>query len=449
MGKIKIKKGLNLPISGEPEQKITAGNNVTSVALMGFDYVNLKPTFQVQVGDKVKLGQILFLDKKHPEIKFTSPGAGTIAEINRGEKRVFLSVVIKLEGKEEITFNSYSENDINNLTLESVKNQLLDSGLWTAIRERPFSKVADPSTQPHSIFVTAMDSNPLAPSVEVILNGNERNFENGLKIISKLAKGKVFVCKYDNSKIDVPDLTNIYVEEFSGPHPAGLVGTHIHFLDPVSRNKKVWYLNLQDVIAIGYLFTSGKIYTDKVISLAGPMVKNPRLLKTRIGANLEEITKGELEGDNNRIISGSVLSGRKISEAEKYLGRFHQQVSVISENVDRDFLGWMLPKSKYFSIKKVTLSSLSPKKKFDFNAALNGGERAIVPIGSYEKVMPLDILPTYLLRSLAVNDIEEAEKLGCLELDEEDLALCTLVCPSKIDHGFNLRRNLNIIEKEG
>lgn len=257
------------------------------------------------------------------------------------------------------------------------------------------------------------------------------------------------MCKDKGAQI--PEITDakLKVQEFSGVHPKGLPGTHIHFLDAASRTKQVWYIGLQDVIAIGDLFTTGKINTERIVSLCGPSVKNPRHIKTRIGASLTELTVDELNGSNNRIISGSVLSGRKADKPEDYLGRYHQQVTSIPENVKREFLGWVIPKSDLFSVKNVLLSSLMPGKKFSFNAALNGGKRAIVPIGSYEKVMPLDILPTFLLRSLAVDDVEEAEALGCMELDEEDLALCTFVCPSKIDHGINLRRNLTLIDKEG
>lgn len=449
MGVIKIKKGLDLPINGSPKEVIDESKISKRVALLGNDYVGLKPTLAVAVGDKVKLGQLLFTDKKMPGVKFTSPGAGTIVEINRGEKRIFLSIVIELEGNDEVIFKHFSESEIPSLSAEVIKEQLIESGLWVSLRERPFSKVANPANLPNSIFVTAMDSNPLAPSVEKIIEGNEANFKNGLRLISKLTDGTVYLCKEKGSNIPEAQLHNLNIQEFSGVHPKGLVGTHIHFLDPVSRNKHVWYINAQDVVDIGQLFATGKINYGKIIAITGPSVKNPRYLKTRIGASIEDLTRDELFDKENRIISGSVLQGRASSDQEGYLGRYHQQISVIEEHNERDFLGWMKPSSKLFSVKNVLLSSLSSSKKFDFNSAANGGERAIVPVGSYEQVMPLDILSTFLLRSLAVDDIEEAEKLGCLELDEEDLALCTYVCPSKIDHGSNLRRNLNLIDKEG
>lgn len=449
MGVIRIKKGLDLPINGAPATSVDESKKVKKIALLGNDYVGLKPTLEVTVGEKVKLGQLLFTDKKMPGVKFTSPGSGTVVEINRGEKRVFLSMVIELEGNDSVEFKNHSESALPSLKSEIIKEQLIDSGLWTSLRERPFSKVANPEVSPKSIFVTAMDSNPLAPSVEKILVGNESHFKNGLRLLSKLTDGNLYLCKEEGSNIPETHLHNLNVQEFSGVHPKGLAGTHIHLVDSVHRNKQAWYINAQDVVSIGKLFTTGKIDVERIISVAGPVVNNPRYIKTRIGASISELMENETTAGENRVISGSVLSGRIATKEEGYVGRYHQQISVIEENSERDFLGWVMPSSKLFSVKKVLLSSFSPKKKFNFNSALNGGKRAIVPSGSYEQVMPLDILPTFLLRSIAVNDVEEAEKLGCLELDEEDLALCTYVCPSKIDHGQNLRRNLTLIDKEG
>jgi Na+-transporting NADH:ubiquinone oxidoreductase subunit A len=449
MGHIQIKKGLNVPITGEAQQVISEGNLPGRVALLGDDYVGMKPTMAVQVGDKVKLGQLLFTDKKMPGVRFTSPGAGTVLEINRGEKRKFESIVIELQGDEEISFISYNAQQIETLSREKVQEQLVESGLWTALRARPFGHVANPEVKPHSIFITVMDSNPLAPQVEKIIEVNKQNFITGLRILSCLTEGKLYLCKYPGNNIPEINLDRLMVEEFSGPHPAGLPGTHIHFLDPVDRHKTVWYISAQDVIAIGVLFLTGKLHVERIISLAGPAVKNPRLIRTRLGASLTDLTSGELKEGDNRIISGSVLSGHTATRHVAFLGRYHQQVSALPEGRQRKFLGWLGIGFNLFSVKPILASSFTPQKKFNFTTAVNGGKRAIVPIGSYEKVMPLDILATYLLRSLAVSDVEEAEGLGCLELDEEDLALCTFVCPSKIDHGLNLRRTLNIIEKEG
>ncbi len=449
MSKFRIKKGLDLPITGSPKQEITKTIKTKKVALLGDDYVGMKPTMLVSIGDKVKLGQVLFTDKKTPSVKYTAPASGEVLQVNRGEKRAFKSIVIEVQGTEEETFKSFAENELTSLNTDVIKSILIDSGMWTSIRVRPFSKVANPETQPNSIFITAMDTNPLAPSIEKVLEGNENNFQNGLTVISKLTENKVFLCKSPETNLPSTNINNVSIEEFEGPHPSGLVGTHMHFIDPVSSKKHVWYINAQDVAAIGYLFTKGKINTERIISIGGPQVKTPSLIKTQIGADLNELTEGELKNDENRVISGSVLSGFTAEGMVPFLGRYHQQVSVIKEEKKREFFGWVNPSANKFSVQAVMLSSVLPSKKFNFGTALNGGHRAIVPVGSYEKVVPLDIVINYFLRSLAVDDIEEAEQLGCLELDEEDLALCTFVCPSKIDHGENLRRNLTQIEKEG
>jgi Na+-transporting NADH:ubiquinone oxidoreductase subunit A len=445
---INIRKGLDLPISGAPEQAIRGTKNPGQVALLGDDYVGMKPSFSVSVGDFVKKGQPLFIDRKMPSIRFTSPGSGKVVAINRGEKRRLLSVIVQLEGDDEITFNSYSEYELPSLDRKYVTGLLLTSGLWTSIRSRPFSRIADPESAPHSIFITAMDTNPLAPSITKIIEERERHFINGLTVLSRLTDGKVFLCRAPGDPIPYPEIEALSVAEFSGPHPAGNAGTHIHFLAPVSRNKQAWHVSIQDVISIGILFTAGRLNVERIVSLAGPSVRNPRLIKTRVGASVKDIIKGELKDGENRTISGSVLSGRAAHEETAFLGRYHQQVSVISDERKRPFLGWLKPGLNDYSIKNIVPSRLLRGRKFDFTTSAHGERRAIVPVEAYEKVMPLDIIPTFLLKALAVDDIEEAENLGCLELDEEDLALCTFVCPSKIDHGPELRRNLTIIEKE-
>ncbi len=449
MGIIKIKKGLDLPIKGNPEQIISEGKKVKRVALIGYDYPGMKPTIRVDVGDKVKTGQLLFVDKKTEGVNYTSPGTGTVISIDRGPKRAFESIVIELAGNEEVTFNKYSPEELEGLKREEARSLLLKSGQWTSLRERPFGKVADPSVTPHSIFVTAMDSNPLAPSMEKILKGKENDFSNGLKILSKLTEGKIFICKSPSENLKFDTLPSVTVEEFSGPHPSGLPGTHIHFLDPVHSGKRVWHIGLQDVIAFGKLFTTGKLFLERTISLAGPSVQKPRLIKTRVGASISDLVDNELREGDNRVISGSVFDGRTAEENLGYLGKFHQQITVLREGRKRSFFGWLGLGFNQYSVKNILISSLFRKKRFDFTTSMEGGKRAIIPVENYDKVMPLDIIPTYLLRALAVDDIEESEKLGCLELIEEDLALCTFVCASKNDYGTFLRRNLTLIEKEG
>lgn len=445
---ITIKKGLDLPIAGKPEQVIHNGNAVTEVALLGEEYVGLRPSMKVREGDVVKKGQVLFEDKKTPGVFFTAPASGTITAINRGAKRVLQSVVIEIAGDEQITFTKYSVDELKNLSSEQVRENLQASGLWTAIRTRPFSKVPAIDAVPSSIFVNAMDTNPLAANPEVVLKEHWDDFTNGLTVLSRLNDGKLHLCKAGDSNIPTVDLPNLSVHDFGGPHPAGLSGTHIHFIDPVSATKTVWYLNYQDVIAFGRLFTTGELYTGRVISLAGPQVKNPRLIRTQLGANLSQLSKNELNEGENRIISGSVLSGHKAEGAVDYLGRYALQVSVIAEGREKEFLGWIMPGTNKYSITRTVLGHFG-QKLFNFTTALNGGHRAMVPIGAYERVMPLDIIPTLLLRDLSAGDTDSAQALGCLELDEEDLALCTFVCPGKNDYGPMLRAALDKIEKEG
>jgi len=449
MGLIKTKKGLRLPISGAPDQEILEGKSVRQIALLGPDYEGLKPQFDVKLGDPVQLGQTLFIDKKSPKVRYTSPGAGKIKAIHRGKKRRFLSIIIELDGQKEVAFKSYSEKRILDLKMDQIISQLLESGLWTALRSRPFGKVADPDTLPHSIFITAMDTNPLSPSIPKTLKGKEDAFRLGQVILSKLTDGTLYICQAPGETFSKANLSQLKVEEFAGVHPAGNAGTHIHFLDPVHSHKTVWTIGAQDVAAIGTLFMTGKLDTTRIVALGGPEVKNPRLLKTQMGASISDLVANECKPGLRRVISGSVFNGHIADEQLAFLGRYHQQITVLPETKSRMLLGWLSPGFKLYSLKNIVASKLMPWVTLDFNTLQHGGRRAIVPVGSYEKVMPLDILPTYLLRALAAIDIDESEKLGCLELVEEDLALCTVVCPSKIDHGENLRRILNIIEKEG
>lgn len=441
---IEIKTGLDLPIKGSPKQEIGEGNAVTRVAVIGSDYPGMKPTMLVKEGDQVKLGQPLFADKKNEGVQFTAPGSGKVIEINRGERRVFQSVVIELDGKDTaVTFKSHA--DLSALTRDAVVEELVESGLWSAIRRRPYEKIPAINAVPHSIFVNAMDTNPLAGDQALAIARQPEAFVDGISVISKLTEGTVFVCRDPKASFDAG---SAQVETFSGKHPAGLVGTHIHHLDPVGEGKEVWHLSAQDVIAIGRLFKEGVLSTERVISLAGPSVKAPRLVVTRVGASLDELTAGELEDGSHRVVSGSILGGRTAAGVFGYLGRYHQQVSVLEEGTHRVPFGWLSPGTNKHSVMGIYLSKLMPGKLLDYTTNTNGSPRAMVPVGAYEKVMPLDVLPTQLLRSLIVGDTDMAVKLGALELAEEDLALCTYVCPGKYEYGPILRDNLTTIELE-
>ena len=444
---IRIKRGLDLPISGRPTQRIESGNTVRSVALIGPDYHGMKPTMAVQVGDRVQLGQPLFSDKKNPGVHFTAPAAGVVSAIHRGAQRVLQSVVIDLEGDEAIAFDNYPASALDSLTAEQVRANLLRSGLWTALRTRPFSKVPAADATPASIFVTAIDTHPLAADPNIVIAEHQDDFRNGLRVLARLAP--VVVCSAEGARLGTDGLANVRSESFAGPHPAGLPGTHIHFVDPVSATKSVWHLGYQDTIAVGKLFTTGHLWMERVVSLAGPVVDAPRLVRTRVGANLDELTAGQLQVGKNRVISGSVFGGRNARGPFAFLGRYHVQVSCLREGNDREFMHYLRAGVNKHSVLNIFVSKLANGRLFDFTTTTNGSPRAMVPVGNYEAVMPLDILPTQLLRYLIVGDTEMAQKLGCLELDEEDLALCTYVCAGKYEYGPILRDNLTRIEKEG
>ncbi len=450
MALFKIKNGLNIPIKGAPERELKEKKDISKVAILGDDYILMKPSFRVKEGDRVKKGDVLFVCRKNEDIKFTSPVSGIVKSINRGEKRKFLSIIIKREGNDEINFKAYNFNDLKGLKREDVIEQLLNSGLWVSIRKRPFGKIALPNEIPSSIFINAMDTNPLAPDMNLVVKGKDDEINASLLILSKLTQGKLYFTKSTDLDINLKKCDKLEVNEFKGPHPSGNVGTHIHFINPVGKNRFVWYLNISDAIKIGELFLKGKLNNEKIISLGGPVVKEPIHIKTIDGACMDEIVKNNLKTDKDiRIISGSILNGRISGDPINFLGKYHNQISVLKEGYNRDFMGWAGFGFNRYSFLPVFMSYIFKKRKYDLTTGLNGGERAIVPIGVYEKVMPLDILPTFLLRALIIKDIDDAEKLGALELEEEDLALCSFVSPSKIDYGKLLRENLNIIEKEG
>lgn len=446
-----IKKGLDLPINGVPSDEITT-HTPTHVALIGYDYVGMRPTMQVKEGDVVKKGQVLFLDKKREGVAHTAPASGRIVAINRGERRIFQSIVIEVAGDDEQTFAYFPAERLTELSREVVCDTLVKSGEWTAFRTRPFSRTPPIDSTPSAIFVTAIDTNPLALDPWVVLKDEMQAFNDGLSILSILSP-TTYVCHHTKDNLErvirlAPTNQTTY-HAFDGVHPAGLAGTHIHFLHPLARGVTVWTINYQDVIAIGKLFTTGKIYTERFITLAGPSVKKPRIIKTQRGADLGNLTKDELYDGVHRVISGSVLSGRRYDPNFANLGRFHHQISVIPEGYERPALHFFALGRNRFSALPIYISQFFKNKKYNFTSSANGSPRAMVPIGVFEKIMPQDYLPTQLLRALIVEDIVKAVDLGVLELDEEDLALCTFVSPGKYEFGDILRDNLTRIEMEG
>lgn len=445
---IRIKRGLDLPIDGAPRQEITDGPRVRSVATLGADYPGMRPTLHVKEGDRVSRGQLLFEDKKTPGVRYTAPAAGTVTAINRGHRRFMQSVVIEVDGDAEQTFE-HRVDGLSNLDREKVQALLVESGEWTALRTRPFGKVPAPGSVPHAIFVPAIDTQPLAADPDVVIGGQLDAFRDGLEVLSHLTDGTLWVCRAEGSSLPSFAKERVREETFAGPHPAGNPSTHIHFLSPVDAKRTAWVMGYQDVIAVGHLFRTGRLHGDRVVALAGPQVEQPRLVRTRVGACLDELTAGQMKGGENRIVSGSVFNGHHAQGPTGYLGRLANQVTVLREGNDRPLLGYLSPGLERHSVLNIYLSKLMPWKRFGFTTTTNGSERAMVPLGQYETVMPLDILPTQLLRSLVVGDTEMAQSLGALELVEEDLALCTYVCVGKYEYGPILRDNLDRIEKEG
>ncbi len=445
--RIQIRRGLDLPISGKPEQVVANAPPVSSVAICGRDFVGLRPKLWVDEGERVRLGDPLFSDRRDPQIRFTSPGCGVVSGIHYGPRRTLRSVIITLEGSDEATFPHYRHRDLSGLSQETVRESLLASGLWTVFRTRPFGRIPASSSSPRSIFVNATDSNPLAADPEVVIAESRSEFAAGLRVVGRLTEGRVYLCRASTSGISDFEIERLQTVIFDGPHPSGLPGTHIHFLDPVSSRRTVWYLHYQDVIRLGKLFTSGRYPTQVIVALGGPSLRRPRLLRTRIGSDLVELVTGELpQGERARIISGSVLSGRVATNAERFLGCRHLQVSVIPDGEEATSTGTQSARRR-FSVH--AWSRFLGRRSYRMTTALQGAPSAMISTGSFERLMPLNILATPLLRALAVGDIDRAEALGCLELEEEDLALCTFVCPGKLEYGTLLRSMLNRLEREG
>ena len=431
---IKTSKGLNLPISGTPDPIISDTPNVTSVSLLANDFVGMKPTMMVKVGDIVKRGTKLFEDKKNPGIFFTSPAGGTVKDINRGDKRKFLSVEVEVSENEDAEYFEY-EN-----TSEGLTELLINTGLWNAFRTRPFNRTPKVGSLPDAVFVNACDTNPLSVDPYFIIDQDRDDFKNGLEALTRLFSCPIH-CTYQNNNFEI-NVDKINYCQVSGPHPAGLSSTHISQLYPVSINKIAWTINYQDIISLGYLLKNKSLRTHKTIALGGPSVFKPSLISARISGNIDQLTAGKID-NNSRVVSGSLVYGHASEGIMNYLGFYDSIISAIPDEANDIFLNWLMPGSNLHSKLNVFSSSLLKPNKFTFNVSLNGGDRAIVPVGSYDEILPMDILVPQLLKALVVGDIEQAVELGMLELAPEDLALASYICPSKYDYCSILANNLN------
>lgn len=441
-----LRKGLNVPITGAPKADIEAAPKVSTYAVLGDDYIGLKPRILVAEGDVVGAGTPIMLNKDVPEAQIVSPVSGKVTAIHRGARRKLISVEIEATESGAAPVDFSKVGDV--ATAEGLTERLCAAGLWTSFRTRPYSKVPAPGTRPAAIFVTAMDSEPLSADPEAIIAADADAFKAGLEAITALTDGATYLCHAKGASVPGGDIAGVEAAAFAGPHPAGLAGTHIHFLQPPVGDTPVWTIGYQDVIVIGRLMLTGHYDASCVIALAGPVCGNPRLLRTIAGASMAELAANDLPDMPVRMISGSVLSGRAGEGANGYLGRYARQVTLIEEDKKQIPLGWIRPMFAKYAMQPVLGSALSGRS-FPLTSNLNGGRRAMVPLGTFEKLMPQDFLPTQLLRALLVMDTDQAQALGALELDEEDLGLVGFACPAKYEYGLALRDSLTKIEKEG
>jgi Na+-transporting NADH:ubiquinone oxidoreductase subunit A len=449
MATFNLKKGHNLKISGEPSKVLSATIFADKVYLHPKDFMGIKPKLLVKQEDSVSVGSPIFFDKLNPEIKFVSPISGMVSEIQFGERRVIERIIIKNDGSDtSLTVNPLNANDI---TVEVLKRVLSESGLWPNIRQRPFSKIANPNQTPRDIFISVNNTAPFAPESSFTLDGREDYFQLGLDILAKLTSGSVHLNMSDSELSPIfTDAKNVIQNKFRGEHPAGNVGVQIHHIAPIASSEDiVWYVNPQSVADIGEFFTVGKYPAYKIITVGGSSICEPTYVKITKGTSVDDILKGRLKSDiNMRIISGDVLSGESRS-LDQGIRFYDNSITVIPESTEREFLGWALPGLNKYSLSRTFLSALLPKKRIEFNTSMNGSHRSIISFGRWESVLPMDILPEFLVKSILANDIEEMEKLGIYECAEEDFALCSFVCQSKTDVSGIIRAGLQLAEKEG
>lgn len=442
---IKIRRGLDLPLVGEAE-KVVTGYSAKTYAMKPTDFAGLVPRLRVKEGDVVKAGSPLFVDKFNERVTFTSPVSGRIEEIVRGEKRKVLEIrVVKSEMDE---YEEFRKGDPASMTPEEIKDELLKSGLWPLIRQRPYAIIANPDHQPKAIHISGFDSAPLAPDYDLIIHGKADEFQTGLNALVKLApKVHLNLRKGEGVSKVLLNSKGVQINYFEGPHPAGNPGIQIHHIGPVNKGEVVWYLRATDVLLIGRLFLEGRYRPEKVVALTGGGVKKPQYLRMTAGACMEGIALQHVKEGNYRIISGNVLTGTNIGH-NGFLGYYDWQISVIREGKYHEFLGWALPGADKLSASGTFLSRLFPGKKFDPDTNLHGGERAFVLTGQYEKVLPMDIYPVYLLKAILAQNIDKMEQLGIYEVAEEDFALCEFVCASKIEVQNIIRQGLDLMRKE-
>ena len=447
---IKLRKGLDVNLRGRAEKMTVQLPLASEYAVSPLDFAGVTPKLLVKAGDKVKAGTPLFFNKYDERVLFTSPVSGTVTAVNRGEKRLVLNVTVAADAKQ--TYEEFELPDLAKADREEIVSLLLKSGLWPLIIQRPYGIIANPSDKPKAIFVSAFDSAPLAPDYNYILASEKQNLQKGFAVLGRLTDGKVHLSVRANSGDDFSVLKGVELHEFAGKHPAGNVGVQINHIDPVNKGERVWTVNIQAVAIIGRLFNEGHVDMSKTIAVVGSEVMRAQYVRIIGGAPVSSILKGNIqpqaEGQSVRIISGNVLSGVR-SSMEGFINFYADMLSVIPEGNHHELLGWIMPRFGKFSVSKTYFSWLFPGKVYNLDTNLNGGERPFVVTGLYEKYLPMDIYPTYLLKAILAEDIDKMESLGIYEVIEEDLALCEFVDPSKIEMQQILRKGINLMIKEG
>jgi len=443
---IQIKKGLDIKLKGESE-KVTENASFSNVfTLKPEDFHSIIPKLSVKVGAKVKAGEAVFYNKANEDMKFVSPVSGELVDIIRGEKRKILALKIQADSNQQ--FIDFGIKDPKAMKADEVKSHLLAAGCWPFMKQRPYDVIANPTKEPKAIFISAYASAPLAADFDYVLEGKEKELQAAINAISKLTSGAVHVSVGKNANSPLTGLDNITLHKVSGPHPSGHVGTQIGKIDPVNKGEVVWTINPQDLVIIGELLLTGKFNAERIIALAGSSVAAPKYYKTIIGASISSLVEGKLKGDNNRIISGNVLTGRTKSLKGSF-GFYDTMVTVIPEGNDYEMFGWNLPVfNKISTSRALTFSWLFPNKKFDLNTNTNGEHRAFVVTGNYEEVFPLDIYPMQILKACKYEDLDEMEQLGMYEVAPEDFALTEFVCVSKQPHQEIIRKGLDLMLKE-
>ena len=454
MADYKFKKGFDINISGKAELKLVTLDDPKKAAVQPAEFLGLKPKMEVNEGDIVKIGTPLFSDKFNESIKFTSPVSGKVAEINRGERRRLMEIVIENDMKNDaVKFKTVQPDGLARLSREEIIENMLKSGVWPAIRTRPFNKIANPAEAPRDIFISGMDTAPLAADLDFIMQGLDNEFQMGIDVLAKLTEGKIYLGingKSSNETSVFRKAQNVEKNTFSGPHPAGNIGVQIHHIKPIKSGEKVWYVQPYAVALIGKLFLSGQYPAERIVATAGNALNERQYYKITQGTPVASlVTEGNINHPEPRIISGNVLTGRKIS-IHSYTSYYDNLITVIPEGPkERKFIGWYRSGLKMRSFNRSFASTWFGPKEYDVNTLMNGGTRAFIMTGDYEKVLPMDIYPVYLIKSILAEDITEMEGLGILEVDEEDMALCSYICPSKYDFGGIVRKGLDLIEKEG